>query len=72
MRTRTRVAATAATGLIATVLVASPGLASSASAAAGTGPQVGTCDGTDARQQDRDHVRVPGTPTHLKLRIHQA
>jgi hypothetical protein len=75
MRTRTRIAATAATGLIATVLMASPGFAASAQAAAGTGPQVGTCDGTGARLQDRDHVRIPGTGTgtgtHLYLRIHR-
>ena len=72
MRTKTRIAATVATGLIATVVMATPGFAASAQAAAGTGPQAGTCDGSGARLQDRDHVRVPGTGTHLYLRIHQA
>jgi hypothetical protein len=72
MRTKTRIGATAATGLIATVLMASPGFAASAEAASGPGQQVGTCDGSGARLPDRDHVRVPGTGTHLYLRIHQA
>lgn len=71
MRTKTRIAATAATGLIATVLMASPGFAASAQAASDPGPQVGTCDGSGARLQDRDHVHVPGTGTHLHLRIHR-
>jgi hypothetical protein len=78
MRTKTRIAATAATGLIATVLMASPGFAASAQAAAGTGPQVGTCDRSGDRLQDRDrdHVRIPGTGTgtgaHLYLRTHRS
>ncbi|WP_407343319.1 hypothetical protein [Pengzhenrongella phosphoraccumulans] len=74
MRTKTRIAATVATGVVATVLMASPGLAASgqaASAVAGKGQQtsqqVGTCDGTGARLQDRDT-----TGDHLHLRIHQA
>jgi hypothetical protein len=70
MRTKTRIAATAAAGLIATVLIATPGFAASAQAA-GPGSQAGTCDGSGARLQDRDHVGVPGTGTHLYLRIHQ-
>lgn len=71
MRTKTRFAATAAAGLIATVLMASPGFAASAqTAASGPGPQVGTCDGSGARLQDRDHV-CPGTGTHLYFRIHR-
>jgi len=71
MRTKTVIAATATTGLIAIILMASPGFAASAQAASGTGPQVGTCDGSGARLQDRDHLGLPGTGTHLYLRIHQ-
>jgi hypothetical protein len=74
MRTKTRIAATVATGLVATVLMASPGLAASGqsgSAVAGKGQQVsqpiGTCDGSGARLHDRTT-----TGDHLHLRIHQA
>lgn len=74
MRTKTRVATTVATGVLATILMASSGMAASTqsgSAVAGKGQQtaqqVGTCDGTGVRQQDRDT-----TGDHLHLRIHQA
>lgn len=74
MRTRTRIAATVATGVVATFLMASPGLAvggQSDSAAARNGQQTSqqdrTCDGTADRVHDRD-----GTGDHLHLRIHQA
>ena len=76
MRTRTRVATAITTGVVATALLASPALARAQDG--GIGPdqvrssqqsaqQVGTCDGTGARLQDRDT-----TGDHLRLRIHQA
>lgn len=63
MRTTTRIAAALTTGVVATVLMASPGLAANGQPSnAGSqqaAQQVGTCDGTAVRVQDRDRLVDP-------------